>query len=147
MTTPSSDPPDTTDLDESLLKIMADFEQAEEQRQEHAKTTISSKLRPALQVHHVARLEAVYSGCGDSGAIDELRFQDDVNQAINQAAIAADLQTSLEEALYAFLPAGFEINEGGQGVLRLDVNSGQLTLEHQENYTETRNSTLVWEVL
>ena len=43
--------------------------------------------------------------------------------------------------LYEFLPDGFEINEGGQGDVTIDVAAGTVKLEHQENVTETRDST------
>jgi hypothetical protein len=47
----------------------------------------------------------------------------------------------LENVLYQFLPAGFEINDGGQGTLTIDTQTAKVTLAHQENYTETRDST------
>jgi hypothetical protein len=40
-----------------------------------------------------------------------------------------------------FLPEGFEIGEGGQGDLTIDVVTGKLTLDHGENFTETRSTT------
>jgi hypothetical protein len=39
------------------------------------------------------------------------------------------------------LPAGFEINDGSQGTLTVDVTAGTVTIEHGENYTDTRDST------
>lgn len=43
--------------------------------------------------------------------------------------------------LSEFLPSGFEINEGGQGDVAIDVEAGSVKLEQQENHTETNDST------
>ena len=51
------------------------------------------------------------------------------------------LKEQLENVLYEFLPAGFENNEGSQGTLTLDVRTAKVTLQHQENTSETRDST------
>ena len=47
----------------------------------------------------------------------------------------------LENCVYSFLPAGFEINDGSQGTLTLDVATGRVSIQHQANVTETRDST------
>jgi hypothetical protein len=47
----------------------------------------------------------------------------------------------LETCIYEFLPSGFEINDGGQGTLTLEVQTGKITIQHQGNFTETRDST------
>jgi hypothetical protein len=89
----------------------------------------------------VANVEAAYSGYGDSGAIDGVQFRDAAGQHVDRTVIPVDLHASLDNCLYEFLPAGFEINDGGQGTLTLDVQTGRITLKHQENYTDTRDST------
>jgi len=45
----------------------------------------------------------------------------------------------LETCLYEFLPAGFEINDGGQGTLTIDTQTAKVTIQHQKNVTETRD--------
>jgi hypothetical protein len=39
----------------------------------------------------------------------------------------------ISSVVYEFLPAGFEINDGGQGTLTIDVQAGTVTLSHAEN--------------
>jgi hypothetical protein len=46
----------------------------------------------------------------------------------------------LETCIYEFLPSGFEINDGSQGTLTIDTQTAKVTIQHQENVTETRDS-------
>jgi len=43
---------------------------------------------------------------------------------------------ALEHCAFYLLPAGFEINDGGQGVLILDAEKGEVEVESGSNYTE-----------
>ena len=43
--------------------------------------------------------------------------------------------------MYEFLPSGFEVDDGSQGTLTLDVATGRVSIQHQANVTETRDST------
>jgi hypothetical protein len=52
----------------------------------------------------------------------------------------------LENCVYEFLPSGFEINDGGQGTLTINTQTGNVTNQHQENYTESRDSTREFEL-
>jgi hypothetical protein len=47
---------------------------------------------------------------------------------------------------YEFLPDGFEINDGGQGDLLIDVTAGTVKLDHDEHYTASRSSSREWRV-
>jgi hypothetical protein len=94
----------------------------------------------------VANVEAAYSGYGDSGAIDGVQYRDKSGFRVEREKIPAALTEELENVLYEFLPAGFEINDGGQGTLTLDAQAGTVKLEHEENYTESTSSTDEWEV-
>jgi len=60
--------------------------------------------------------------------------------------VADQLIEDLERCAYQFLPAGFEINDGGQGDLYLDIAAGILRLEHQENFIDTRSSSREWRI-
>ena len=105
----------------------------------------SARLRahilPVLAKHRVANMEAAYSGYGDSGAIDSIQYRDKAGVRVDRTTLPAPVIEQLENVLYELLPAGFEINDGGQGTLTLDVQTGKITLKHQENYTERRDST------
>ena len=43
---------------------------------------------------------------------------------------------ALEHAAYHLLPSGFEINDGGQGVLLVNAETAEASIEHGSNYTE-----------
>ncbi len=85
-------------------------------------------------------MEVAYSGYGDSGAIDGVQFRDPAGQRVERTSLPVDVIEQMENVLYELLPAGFEINDGSQGTLTLDVQTAKVTLNHQENYTETRDS-------
>jgi hypothetical protein len=122
-------------------QILAHYHQSEQARLEQAKAKLRTEILPALVQHRVANVEAAYSGYGDSGAIDGTQFRDAAGQRVDRETIPATLVEELENVLYEFLPAGFEINDGGQGTLTLDVLTGKATIQHQENYTASNDST------
>ena len=127
--------------DENIRQLLAHYHQSEQARLEQAKAKLRAEILPALAQHRVANVEAAYSGYGDSGAIDGVQYRDKSGVLVESEKIPATLTEQLENTLYEFLPAGFEINDGGQGTLTLDVQDGRITLAHQENYTESRDST------
>jgi hypothetical protein len=127
--------------DDAVLQLLARYHESEQTSLEHVKIRLRDVIGPQLRQVGVASVEAAYSGYGDSGAIDGMQFRDAAGQRVHRTVIPAELHTSLDNCLYEFLPAGFEINDGGQGTLTLDVQTATITLTHQENYTETRDST------
>jgi hypothetical protein len=127
--------------DDDVLQLLAHYHQSEQARLEQAKAKLRTEILPALAQHRVANVEAAYSGFGDSGAIDGLQFRDAAGQRVDRETIPATLVEELENVLYEFLPAGFEINDGGQGTLTLDTQTAKVTIKHQENYTESHDST------
>ena len=132
--------------DENIRQLLAHFHQSEQARLEQAKAKLRAEILPALAQHRVANVEAAYSGYGDSGAIDGVQYRDKSGVCVERENIPATLTEQLENTLYEFLPAGFEINDGGQGTLTLDVQDGRITLEHQENEVVSNDSTREWEV-
>jgi len=137
----SQTPEDPADEPENIRLLLAHFHQTEQARLDRAKSKLRAEILPALAQHRVANIEAAYSGCGDSGAIDGTQFRDPAGQRIDRATIPSAILEQLENAIYEFLPSGFEINDGGQGTLTLDVRTAKVTIQHQENYTESRDST------
>ena len=133
----------TTDeeVSENVRLLLAHYHRSEQARLEQAKAKLRAEILPALAQHRVANIEAAYSGYGDSGAIDGTQFHDPSGQRVDRATIPTLVVEQLENCIYEFLPSGFEINDGGQGTLTLDVPTGRITLAHQENYTESRDST------
>jgi hypothetical protein len=137
----SQTPEDPADEPENIRLLLAHYHQSEQARLDRAKSKLRTEILPALAQHRVANIEAAYSGYGDSGAIDGTQFRDPAGQRVDRAAIPSNVLEQLENAIYEFLPAGFEINDGSQGTLTLDVQTAKVTIQHQENYTETRDST------
>jgi hypothetical protein len=121
--------------------LLAHFHQTEQARLDEAKSQLRTELLPVFVQHRVANIEAAYSGYGDSGAIDGLQFRDSAGQRVDRASVPQDVIEQLENCVYEFLPAGFEINDGSQGTLTLDVATGRVSIQHQANVTETRDST------
>ncbi len=138
MTTPDSDP--------SIQELLERFALSSQNRLQTSQDKLRNEIIPALMASGVANVEAAYSGYGDSGAIDGVQFRDKAGLRVEREKIPAALTEKLENVLYEFLPAGFEINDGGQGTLTLDVQTGTVKLEHQENYTESTSSINEWEV-
>ena len=138
--TAETDPGDEQ-MSENVRLLLAHFHQTEQARMDDAKNRLRSETIPRLVQHRVASIEAAYSGYGDSGAIDGLQFRDAAGQRIDRASLPPEIIEQLENCVYEFLPSGFEINDGGQGTLTIDTRTAKVTIQHQENYTETRDST------
>jgi hypothetical protein len=134
-------PEDPPDENENIRLLLAHFHETEQARLNDAKSQLRTEILPTLLKHRVANAEAAYSGYGDSGAIDGIQYRDAAGVRVDRTTLPAQVIEQLERVLYEFLPAGFEINDGGQGTVTLDVQTGKITLAHQENYTETRDST------
>lgn len=62
----------------------------------------------------------------------------------DQQARKFTLFDALEHCAYYLLPGGFEINDGGQGVLILDAETGEVEIEAGNNYTEVNYNTITF---
>ena len=130
-----------TTQDDYLERILAEYRQHEHSRLETAKARLKAEIIPRLKQWGVSKVKAEYSGYGDSGCINHIAYLDAQDQPVNMDMVRAASDPEIERILYEFLPAGFDINEGGQGDVTIDVTTGTVKLDHQENYTETRDST------
>jgi hypothetical protein len=119
--------------------FLAKYHAAANARRKASDDNLKANILPVLAKAGVAKVVAEYSGYGDSGAIDGISYLDSNDNHVALTGEAACL-TGLEDALYEYLPAGFEINDGGQGTLTVHVKEGRVELDHGENYTETRSS-------
>ena len=128
-------------VSENIRLLLAHFHQTEQARLDDVKSRLRTQIIPRLAQLRVANIEAAYSGYGDSGAIDGLQFRDAAGHRVDRASVPKDVIEQLENCVYSFLPSGFEINDGGQGTLTLDVATGRVSIQHQANVTETRDST------
>ena len=107
---------------------------------------LAVEVIPALLACGVANIEVAYSGYGDSGAIDGVQFRDAAGLRVVRDNIPQGVRQKLETSAYAFLPTGFENNDGGQGSLTIDLPTRKITLQHEQNEVVAQQSTREWEV-
>jgi hypothetical protein len=147
-TKPASVP--TPAEDQSFQHVASQFaaqlDHSEKTRINQALAALKARILPRLRQWGVAKLVAEYSGYGDDGCINSLGYFDQQNQPVNMDLVRPASDPEIQNLLYELLPDGFETGEGGQGDLTVDVETGTVTLEHGENYTETTSSTSQWEV-
>ena len=129
-----------TTPDPSVEQMIAEMQRAEESERRETTDRLRNEILPQFAALKVANIEVAYSGYGDSGAIDGCQYRDSAGSRIDRTLIPQPLIESLESCVYEFLPAGFDINDGGQGTLTIDVPKGTVTIAHQENYTDSRDS-------
>ncbi len=95
-------------------------------------------IPPRLTALGVAIVAASYSGCGDSGQLDELEFLSPKEEVIPD--FPKDLQEEVETFLYDALEArhgGWENNDGGEGEFRWTLATGACEHTHREFYVES----------
>ena len=119
--------------------FLAEYHAAANARRKASDDNLKTNILPPLAKAGVVKIVAEYSGYGDSGAIDGIAYLDSDDKSVKLTGDAACV-TGLEDALYEYLPAGFEINEGGQGTLTVFVKEGKVVLAHGQNVTEVNES-------
>lgn len=99
-------------------------------------------LPPRLLAVGVAIVTATYSGCGDSGQIDEVDFRSPKEDVITKK-VPQDLKEEVETLLYdtlEFRHGGWENNDGGEGEFRWALASGDIEHTHRDFYIESDTS-------
>ena len=125
----------------SVEQMIAEMQRAEERERRETNDRLRNEILPQFRELGVANIEVSYSGYGDSGAIDGIQYRDPTGIRVDRAPIPIQLIEDLESCAYEFLPAGFEINDGGQGTLTIDVQASKVTLTHETNYTASESTT------
>jgi hypothetical protein len=87
-------------------------------------------------------LSVTYQGSGDS--CDGFCFSlGNEEETFNFSAVPATLlpahfnMSKLEQRLWSLLPEGFENNEGGDGEICIDVETGEIHVKHNHYYVES----------
>jgi len=119
--------------------FMADYNAKMQARKAATAARLKESILPALAKAGVVKIVAEYSGYGDSGAIDGIAYLNADDECVKLTREAACV-TGLEDAMYEYLPAGFEINDGGQGTVTVLVTEGKVVLNHGQNVTEVEES-------
>ena len=130
-----------TTPDPSVEQMIAEMQRAEERERRETTDRLRDQILPQFRRLGVANIEVAYSGYGDSGAIDGVQYRGPTGIRVDRATIPEKLIEDLESCVYELLPAGFEIGEGAQGTLTIDVQLANVTLQHQENCTDSHDST------
>lgn len=131
--------PDTPEP--TVEQLIAQMQQAEERERRQTTDRLRDQILPRFTSLGVSSVEVAYSGYGDSGAIDGVQYRDIAGIRVDRASIPVKLVEDLESCVYEFLPPGFEINDGGQGSLTIDVQLAKVTLTHETNYTASDSTT------
>ena len=121
-------------------------------QEEEARSTAATKLAEILdRIRHDfpqrKYLVAGYNGCGDDGCFEYLGFVETEEDAENAhpwnppESLIAEFpegidERSLEDQLSHFIPSGYENNEGGQGVVRINLETGEVEVDHEYSVTE-----------
>lgn len=95
-------------------------------------------LRPICTALHqvgVLTVEVEYSGYGDEGAISLLTFHPE------GVEVSPDLEERIWEWAFEALPEGFEVNDGGQGKITIDVANATARIKHEWNILTTESET------
>ena len=130
-----------TTPDPSVEQLIAEMQRAEERERRETTDRLRDQILPQFRRLGVANIEVAYSGYGDSGAIDGVQYRGLTGIRVDRASIPTQLIEDLERCAYSFLPPGFEINDGGQGTLTIDVQASKVTLTHETNYTASESTT------
>jgi hypothetical protein len=121
------------DTDNPTLKlpetVLAEIREQQDERNQHWRAIVG----PRLQAAGVATAELTYCGYGDEGDTWDILAVDHAGQPVD---LPDDLEEQLDSLLALAVPLGYEDNYGGQGTVRLDVDSGTLEAEGSRNESE-----------
>ncbi len=91
---------------------------------------------------NLTRIEVDYDGAGDSGSIEGIEFFSTKGGKEMKVEVGeGEIRNAVEEFVYAQLEdrySGWEINDGSQGKVTIDVTNGKATFEHEWNVIETQ---------
>jgi hypothetical protein len=141
----------------------AKYRQQEAERKSSAEAKLKSILA-LFREHNVVSFGMVYSGESDSGCLDtaslfnrtfsaeelhEVEYEEadgDKELEIQRALVNQNSQDFLDDLadtlMDMLVPPGYEINDGGQGVIVLNVASGEVIGEHGSNYVQVDTTSL-----
>ncbi len=97
-----------------------------ERKAEEARQKERAELRDLLRASGVERVEAGYDGYGDSGNVNHVAVLPKESEAKEPATRIADF---IWTTAYNLNP-GFEIDDGGEGILTWDVVKDRIDVKH-----------------
>lgn len=99
---------------------------------------------PALKKHRMKTVVAHYSGYGDSGAVQAWSGVNKYGKQSHMSdwGMSSSERDALENYVLSLLPEGWEIDDGSQGTVTLDLAAGKAEVKHGVKVTSFENSTL-----
>jgi hypothetical protein len=104
--------------DDKPEDFMARYHREEEERKRKGRAK-AAYLSDALRFFGVETVTTTFDGYGDDGTIEEAFFEPPIRERL-----PFGLCDAVDEVWGDFLPAGWEINAGSFGTLKLDVAAG-----------------------
>ena len=107
----------------NIQNIYQKWEQEQKERQASAVEEATPLLKQ-LKQQGVCEITIYYSGSGDSGCIDRIELD------VTPLQLSPEETLIIEELAFESLPAGWEINDGSEGNITLDLDEEYLDLNH-----------------
>lgn len=154
-------------MSQQIFDYAKHFDEARKAREKKCAKN-KKTLLAALKRLKVEEVQVEYSGSGDSGGIDFVRVLGKDGKEIKPAgkvrveqeysvppkkgtdvwerkikSVSVELEDAIRDFVFDNLYhhiSGWEINEGGQGVLTFYVKEGRVVLSHQQNVVVTEDS-------
>ena len=122
-------------IDEIVARLKAD-----EKDKLLAAKEVLRKVCPELFLLGVAQVVAHYDGEGDSGDIQGI-YANDINGVHMPWPKNSDkLRDAVLEAVWEFIPGGFEINDGSFGDITIKIETNEIVRQHNERTVEIDES-------
>jgi hypothetical protein len=123
-------------MDFDFEKLM---EESRQQRQEGIKEAKAALFAYLERFPQVARITACYSGSGDEGWVDDVRYFGTGGDRID---LDDKRLSGLVDELFQYVtPDGFEINEGGDGEIHVYAAAQEVVVEHNQNVVYQESET------
>lgn len=115
-------------VDPAELLIQAGIKKWESERAEKARLlyTKLTDIGVTLYAKGITGVKLHYSGEDDSGDFDFI----ETLRTFGSYALPDETENSLREIAWFFVPSGFEINDGGRGVVTFDFVQNIVEVEH-----------------
>lgn len=78
--------------------------------------------------------------------VEDKEFPESIPPYSHDGLLCRTLMDALEHCAEYLLPSGYETNDGGQGVLILNAEAGEVEIEAGINYTDVSYSTLSYDI-
>lgn len=124
-----------TNPDSTIEEIVARLKKEEKDKLRAAQEVLR-KVCPELFMRGVAQVVAHYDGEGDSGNIDTIYANNIDGHYMQWPPDTKELRDALEEAIWEFIPGGFEINDGSFGDITIKIQTNEILREHNERVVE-----------